>query len=79
MNMKLDRNWTTDNNGAPLNDAEVQRYISVVPTPSQQRLQDKPFYAFFHFGMNTANDREWGCGSEVVLISILQKSSRNSG
>ena len=66
MNMKLDRNWTTDNNGAPLNDAEVQRYISVVPTPSQQRLQDKPFYAFFHFGMNTANDREWGCGSEVV-------------
>lgn len=66
MNMKLDRNWTTDNNGAPLNDAEVQRYISVVPTPSQKRLQDKPFYAFFHFGMNTANDREWGCGSEVV-------------
>lgn len=66
MNMKLDRNWTTDNNDAPLNDAEVQRYISVVPTPSQQRLQDKPFYAFFHFGMNTANDREWGCGSEVV-------------
>ena len=66
MNMKLDRNWTTDNNGAPLNDAEVQRYISVVPTPSQQRLQDKPFYAFFHFGMNTANDREWGCGSEVA-------------
>lgn len=66
MNMKLDRNWTTDNNGAPLNDEEVQRYISVVPTPSQQRLQDKPFYAFFHFGMNTANDREWGCGSEVA-------------
>lgn len=66
MNMKLDRNWTTDNNGAPLSDEEVQRYISVVPTPSQQRLQDKPFYAFFHFGMNTANDREWGCGSEVV-------------
>ena len=66
MNMKLDRNWTTDNNGAPLNDEEVQGYISVVPTPSQQRLQDKPFYAFFHFGMNTANDREWGCGSEVA-------------
>lgn len=66
MNMKLDRNWTTDNNGASLNDEEVQRYISVVPTPSQQRLQDKPFYAFFHFGMNTANDREWGCGSEVA-------------
>lgn len=66
MNMKLDKNWTTDNNGAPLNDEEVQRYISVVPTPSQQRLQDKPFYAFFHFGMNTANDREWGCGSEVA-------------
>ncbi len=66
MNMKLDKNWTTDNNGFSLNDEEVQRYISVVPTPSQIRLQDKPFYAFFHFGMNTANDREWGCASETV-------------
>ncbi len=66
MNMKLDKNWTTDNNGFSLNDEEVQRYISVAPTPSQIRLQDKPFYAFFHFGMNTANDREWGCASETV-------------
>ncbi len=66
MNMKLDKNWTTDNNGFSLNDEEVQRYISVVPTSSQIRLQDKPFYAFFHFGMNTANDREWGCASETV-------------
>ena len=73
MNMKLDRNWTTDNNGAPLNDEEVQRYISVVPTPSQQRLQDKPFYAFFHFGMNTANDREWGCGNEVATDFDITK------
>ena len=45
MNMKLDKNWTTDNNGFALNDEEVQRYISVVPTPSQVRLQDKPFTA----------------------------------
>lgn len=73
MNMKLDKNWTTDNNGFALNDEEVQRYISVVPTPSQVRLQDKPFYGFFHFGMNTANDREWGCGSEVATDFDITK------
>lgn len=66
MNMKLDKNWTTDNNGYPLNDDEVARYISVVPTESQKKLQDNPFYLFFHFGMNTATGREWGNAQEIV-------------
>lgn len=66
MRMKLEKNWTTDNNGFPLNDAEVQRYISIVPNEHQLTLQEKPFYAFFHFGMNTANDREWGAATETV-------------
>lgn len=66
MKMKLEKNWTTDNNGFALNDSEVQRYISVVPNENQLTLQEKPFYAFFHFGMNTANDREWGAGVETV-------------
>lgn len=65
MKLKLDENWTTKNNKQPLNDDDVQRFVSVVPSPNQLRLQDKPFYAFIHFGMNTATGREWGNATET--------------
>lgn len=58
------KNWTNYNNGYPLNDSEVERYISVVPSENQLRHSGKPFYAFIHFGMNTATQREWGSGKE---------------
>ncbi len=64
--LNLKSNWTTDNNGYPLNDNEVQRYISVVPNENQIRHSHKPFYAFIHFGMNTSTQREWGSGLETV-------------
>ena len=54
----FDKNWTTVNNNYPLNDKEVERYISVKPSDNQLALVDKPFYTFMHFGMNTATDRE---------------------
>lgn len=60
----FDRNWTNYNNGYPLNDEEVQRYISVVPSENQLKLFENPFYCFMHFGMNTATAREWGTGAE---------------
>lgn len=60
----FDKNWTTVNNNYPLNDKEVERYISVKPSSNQLALVDKPFYTFMHFGMNTATDREWGAGVE---------------
>lgn len=66
MKLKLGQNWTTDNNNAALNDEEVARYISVVPNENQLTLQDNPFYAFIHFGMNTANNREWGNATETT-------------
>ena len=56
MKLKLDENWTTNNNNYPLNDAEVERYISVVPNENQLRLAKKPFYSFIHFGMNTSKN-----------------------
>ena len=38
----------------------------VHPLPSKRQLlwQETEFYAFFHYGMNTYTDREWGLGNE---------------
>ncbi|MDE6471131.1 MAG: alpha-L-fucosidase [Eubacterium sp.] len=66
MNIVFEKNWSTDNNGVPLLDSEVERYISVTPNENQLRLAEKPFYCFIHFGMNTATAREWGTGAESV-------------
>lgn len=73
MKLKLDENWTTKNNGYALDSDEVERYISVVPNQNQLRLQEKPFYAFIHFGMNTATNREWGNGTETVADFDIKK------
>ena len=35
-----------------------------VPTERQLKWQQTEFYAFFHYGMNTYTNREWGLGSE---------------
>lgn len=66
MKLKLENNWTTNNNGKPLNDSEVARYISVVPSQRQLNHSKSPFYCFIHFGMNTATGREWGNAAERV-------------
>lgn len=66
MKLKLENNWTTNNNGKPLNDSEVARYISVVPSQRQLNHSKSPFYCFIHFGMNTATGREWGNAAEKV-------------
>lgn len=65
MTNEFKSNWTTDNNGVPLNDSEVQRYISVTPSDNQLSLAKDPYYCFIHFGMNTATGREWGSGKET--------------
>ncbi len=70
---KFDKNWTNYNNGYPLNNEEVQRYISVVPTENQYRLSQNPFYCFMHFGMNTATAREWGTGAEKASDFTIRK------
>lgn len=67
------KNWTSYNNGVPLNDEKVQRYISVLPSEQQIKLAEKPFYIFFHFGMNTATAREWGTAVESVDDFTIKK------
>ncbi len=60
------KDWSDYNNGYPLDDSDVERYISVTPSENQLRHQSKPFYCFIHFGMNTATAREWGTARETV-------------
>ena len=41
-----------------------QELIKIVPSKRQLKYQETEFYAFFHFGMNTYTNREWGDGTE---------------
>ena len=45
-----------------------QELIQVVPSRRQLAYQATEFYAFFHFGMNTYTNREWGDGTEDPAI-----------
>ena len=38
--------------------------VHPVPHPRQLKWQETEFYAFFHYGMNTYTNREWGYGNE---------------
>lgn len=41
-----------------------QKLVQIVPDSRQLAYQETEFYAFFHFGMNTYTNREWGDGTE---------------
>lgn len=73
MKNPFESNWTNENNGVPLHSPEVDRLISVLPSKRQQRLAEKPFYLFMHFGMNTATGREWGVGIEKATDFTIKK------
>lgn len=38
--------------------------VHPVPHPRQLKWQETEFYAFFHYGMNTYTNKEWGYGDE---------------
>ena len=53
-----------------------QELIKIVPSKRQLKYQETEFYAFFHFGMNTYTNREWGDGTEAVSYTHLDVYKR---
>jgi alpha-L-fucosidase len=46
----------------------IRRAAHIVPTPRQLRWQQLELTAFFHYGVNTFTNREWGTGQESPQI-----------
>jgi alpha-L-fucosidase len=57
------------------NEADIIRKAAhVVPSPRQLRWQELELTAFFHFGINTFTDREWGDGKEDLSLFNPEKA-----
>ena len=56
-----------------------QELIKIVPSCRQIAYQATEFYAFFHFGMNTYTNREWGDERKIHKFLILQSLTQTSG
>lgn len=50
----------------PSNQENEPAPVHPVPHPRQLKWQETEFYAFFHYGMNTYTNKEWGYGNEDV-------------
>jgi len=46
----------------------IQKAATIVPSPRQMRWQQLELTAFFHFGINTFTNNEWGNGKEDPSI-----------
>ncbi|MDE1191435.1 MAG: alpha-L-fucosidase [Arachidicoccus sp.] len=46
----------------------INKSSLIVPTPRQLRWQQLELTAFFHFGINTFTNNEWGSGKEDIRI-----------
>ena len=45
-----------------------KRLVSIVPSKRQVEYQEREFYGFIHFTVNTYTNREWGLGNESPEI-----------
>lgn len=46
----------------------IEKLLAVRPRNAQVKWQEMEFTAFFHFGINTFTDREWGEGNEDITL-----------
>src|SRR5882757_5599934 len=46
----------------------IRKAATVAPSPRQLRWQQLELTAFFHFGINTFTDREWGTGKDDISL-----------
>src|ERR1700722_14672399 len=46
----------------------IRKAAQAAPSPRQLRWQELELTAFFHFGINTFTDREWGDGKEDLSV-----------
>ena len=53
---------------APANPDNEPVAVHPVPHPRQLKWQETEFYAFYHYGMNTYTNREWGYGNEKETL-----------
>ena len=42
--------------------SSLELYTSIVPSPRQTAFQEGGFHVFFHYGINTFTNKEWGDG-----------------
>ncbi|MDF2541808.1 MAG: Alpha-L-fucosidase [Herbinix sp.] len=54
----------------------IEQITAVVPTKNQLEWQRLEFTAFFHYGINSFTDREWGTGTDD--ISLFQPRRLNT-
>lgn len=43
-------------------ESAIEKYVSIIPSVRQKRLQRENFNVFFHYGLNTFTGKEWGDG-----------------
>ena len=46
----------------------LEKLVSIRPSKNQYEWQKLEFTAFFHYGINTYTNREWGSGKEDISV-----------
>ncbi len=46
----------------------IEELVKIKPSALQMAVEENPYYAFIHFGINTFTNQEWGKGNEDISI-----------